>query len=116
MFISKRAFNLTDTIQYENNRWHYESLFGSKYPSIHIRFKGILKDKASPKEAIFYSKHFGNIFNKIRMDNKSRNIKDLIILIGLNITCISLKVLYNFKKNIITKLKLVIKFVFIKKK
>ena len=116
MFISKRAFNLTDNIQYENNRWHYEGLFASKYPSIPIRFKGILKDKASPKEAIFYSKHYGNIFNKIRMDNKSRNIKDLIILIGLSLTCICLKLLYHFKKNIITKLKLIIKFVFIIKK
>ena len=50
------------------------------------------------------------------MDNESRNIKDLIILIGLNLICICLKVLYHFKKNIITKLKLVIKFVFIIKK
>ena len=75
MFISKRAFNLTKTIQYESNRFHYESLFGSKYPSIPIRFKGILNDKAVPKEAIFDSIRFADIFGKIRKNNKSKNIK-----------------------------------------
>ena len=81
MFISKRAFNLTNTIQYESNRFHYESLFQSKYPSIPIRFKGILNDKATPGEAIFDSIHFADIFDKIRKNNKSKNIKELLVLI-----------------------------------
>ena len=101
MFISKRAFNLTNTIQYKNNRFNYESLFGSKYPSIPIRFKGILNDKATPKEAVFDSIRFADIFNKIRKNNKSKNIKELLVLIVLYLILICLKKLYQSKKNII---------------
>ena len=95
MFISKRAFNLTKTIQYESNRFHYESLFGSKYPSIPIRFKGILNDKAVPKEAIFDSIRFADIFGKIRKNNKSKNIKELLVLIVVYLIFICLKKLYH---------------------
>ena len=101
MFISKRAFNLTNIIQYKNNRFIYESLFGSKYPSIPIRFKGILNDKATPGEAIFDSIRFADIFNKIRKNNKSKNIKELLVLIVLYLILICLKKLYQSKKNII---------------
>ena len=101
MFISKRAFNLTNTIQYVSNRFHYESLFGSKYPSLPIRFKGILNDKASPKEAIFDSIRFADIFDKIRKNNKSKSIKELLVLIVLYLIFICLKKLYHLKRNII---------------
>ena len=100
MFISKRAFNLTNTIQYKNNRFNYESLFGSKYPSIPIRFKGILNDKATPGEAIFDSIRFADIFNKIRKNNKSKNIKELLVLIVLYLILICLKKLYQSKKKL----------------
>ena len=101
MFISKRAFNLTNTIQYKSNRWHYESLFGSKYSSIPIRFKGILNDKATPGEAVFDSIRFADIFNKIRKNNKSKNIKELLVLIVLYLIFICLKKLYHLIRNII---------------
>ena len=101
MFISNRAFNLTNTIQYENNKFHYEGLFGSKYPSIPIRFKGILNDKATPKEAIFDSIHFADIFNKKRKNYKLKNNKELLVLIVLYLIFICLKKLYQSKKNII---------------
>ena len=100
MFISKRAFNLTNTMQYKSNRWHYESLFESKYPSIPIRFKGILNDKATPKEAVYDSIRFADIFNKIRKNNKSKNIKDLLVLIVLYLIFIYLKKLYHSKKKL----------------
>ena len=101
MFISKRAFNLTNTIQYVSNRFHYEGLFGSKYPSLPIRFKGILNDKAAPKEAIFDSIRFADIFDKIRKNNKSKSIKELSVLIVLYLIFICLKKLYHLKRNII---------------
>ena len=101
MFISKRAFNLTNTIQYESNRFHYESLFQSKYPSIPIRFKGILNDKATPKEAVFDTVRLADIFDKERKNNKSKNIKELLVLIALYLIFICLKKLYHSKKNII---------------
>ena len=101
MFISKRAFNLINTIQYESNRWHYEGLFGSKYPSIPIRFKGILNDKAIPGEASFDIAHFADIFNKKRKNYKLKNNKELLVLIVLYLIFICLKKLYHSKKKIL---------------
>lgn len=55
MFISNRAFNLINTIEYcKSNRWYYESLFRQSNNNLNnIRLKGVLNDSLSPKYVDF---------------------------------------------------------------
>lgn len=52
MFISKRAFNLINEIDYyPNNRWHYESLFRKTNKlNFSIRLKGVISDNILPNQ------------------------------------------------------------------
>ena len=52
MFISKRAFNLINQIEYyPKNRWHYESLFRkSNKMNYSIRLKGVISDNILPNQ------------------------------------------------------------------
>ena len=81
MFISNRAFNLINEIEYySKNRWHYEILFiNSNKINYTIRIKGVIDDNILPKRLfrkmlyhinnykIFYAKRKSKIIERINI-------------------------------------------------
>ena len=81
MFISNRAFNLINEIEYHPKfRWFYESLFRVRNPKNEIiRFKGVLNDEIIPRELGGEVLAFLNYFKKIDNKHKSKFIEELIL-------------------------------------
>ena len=95
MFISNRAFNLINTIQYyKYNRWTYESLFINK----NIRFRGILNDKITPNQIGFEQDRY---INKKDLENKKKyqSIELLILLFSFLLFIVYIKLLLFFLLN-----------------
>ena len=95
MFISNRAFNLINTIQYyKYNRWTYESLFINK----NIRFRGILNDKITPNQIGFEQDRY---INKKDLENKKKyqSFELLILLFSFLLFIVYIKLLLFFLLN-----------------
>lgn len=90
MFISNRAFNLINTIQYyKYDRRIYESLFLNK----NIRFRGILNDKIPSNRIGFEHNRY---INKKYFENKKKyqTIELLILLFSFLLFIIYIKLLF----------------------
>ena len=92
MFISNRAFNLINTIQYyKYNRFNYESLFINK----NIRFRGILKDKIAPNLLKIEMKQY-IIKKDFENKKKYQSIDLLILLVSFLCFIIYIKLLFFY--------------------
>ena len=103
MFISKRAFNIINTIP-KKKRFYYESLFGSSNNSFNsIRFKGILNDSISPSDTINSMLKLYEYLKNLNLIKKKKNIKNLLIFFCLFIIVFFFKGIILHKKEIIKK-------------
>ena len=104
MFISKRAFNLINTIT-KKKRFYYEGLFRSSNNSFNnIRFKGILNDSISPTDAINSMKKFYEYLKNLYLSEKKKNFTNILIFFCLFIFVFFLKAIYYTKKKSIKKI------------
>ena len=98
MFISNRAFNSIDTIEYrKNDRFFYESLFRtSEVKKINIRIKGILNDTIKLSEdVLFQNQKYLYYFNAAKINEKKKIINTIIIKSLLLLFIILIKLLIN---------------------
>ena len=90
MFISNRAFNLINEIEYyPKSRWHYEILFrNSNKINYTIRIKGVIDDNILPKILFYKILHLQYNYNNISAKRKSKIIERIIIILVFLQFCI----------------------------
>ena len=92
MFISNRAFNLINEIEYiKGDRWYYEQhLFNTSANT--VRIKGILNDTINKNvDAVIENNRFVEDFKKIDRIKYKTNMKESLIFIIIILFLIHLK-------------------------
>ena len=79
MFISKRAFNKINKINYDEKRYYYECLFMSNSKEKNVRFQGILNDSISPYKVLPQVTKFLKYFKVIK-NEKNNNFAELFFI------------------------------------
>ena len=103
MFISKKAFNLTNILP-NKIRYYYESLFGSSIiPFANIRIKGVINDSISARDTIIEMRRFYEYLKNLNFVKRTKNIKNLIIFFYLFIFIFIFKIFYHNKNKFIKK-------------